>query len=194
MSSPHAQGAGPRKAQEIFDATLELLAEHGYDGLTIEAVARRAEVNKTTIYRWWSSKDQLIVSALIDSRALEFDVPDTGSLRGDLQSLAAQIARLLTVSPSAQIASLALSADPRRPELATLFRAFFADRMAREEPIFERARARGELEPGTDPSMVMDLLAGAVWFRVLLRSGSASPDYLAEIVEMVLRAVQPVRD
>ncbi|MFD0467130.1 TetR/AcrR family transcriptional regulator [Nonomuraea thailandensis] len=77
----------PRKQQEIFDATLRLVAERGYDGLTVEGVAERSGVNKTTIYRWWPSKAALLGAALVESDVLGFDSPDTGSLRGDLVAL-----------------------------------------------------------------------------------------------------------
>ncbi len=178
--------SGPRKQEAIFAATLELLAEHGYDKLAIEAVAARSAVNKTTLYRWWPSKDALLAAALTDSGLLSLDVPDTGSLRGDLLALARHIAALLTSEHTSPIVTATLTAAPRRPELADVARSFFADRMAREQPIFERARARGELRDGIDPVSVMDLLAGAIWFRLLMRGGEASPAFLEETVNIVL--------
>lgn len=175
---------GPRKAQEIFAATLALLAEHGYDGLTIEAAAAKSGVNKTTIYRWWPSKDALLAAALTESRALELDVPDTGALRDDLRALVTQIMRLLTTPPVSHVAAAAMSTH--RPELSAVIRAFFADRMAQERPIFTRATTRGELRPDADPVAIMDLLGGALWFRIHLRGAPADDGYLDDIVNLVL--------
>ncbi|UMP05543.1 TetR/AcrR family transcriptional regulator [Amycolatopsis sp. EV170708-02-1] len=177
---------GPRKAEEIFAATLGLLAEHGYDKLAIEAVAARSGVNKTTLYRWWPSKDALLAAALRDSGLFAVDIPDTGSLRGDLLAVATQIHRLLTSKRTAPVVTATLTAGPRRPELGDVARSFFADRMAREEPIFDRAIARGELRDGVDPVLVMDLLAGAIWFRSLLRGGEADAKFLEQVVDTVL--------
>ncbi|WP_191256747.1 TetR/AcrR family transcriptional regulator [Amycolatopsis oliviviridis] len=180
---------GPRKAEAIFAATLELLAEHGYDKLAIEAVAARSGVNKTTLYRWWPSKDALLAAALRDSGLFALDVPDTGSLRGDLLAVSAHILRLLTSEQTSPAVVATLTAGPRRPELGEVARSFFADRMAREEPIFARATARGELRDGVDPVLVMDLLAGAIWFRLLLRGGEAGPEFLEDAVDAVLDGV-----
>lgn len=181
--------AEPRRAQEIFAATLELLAEHGYDRLAIESVASRAGVNKTTIYRWWPSKDALLAAALLNSTVLEFPIPDTGGLRGDLLAMASGIARLLTRPPTAQLAAVALTAIPGRPTLAATASAFFADRLAREQPIFQRAVRRGELADATSGAMIMDLLGGALWFHILIRSGSANRRYLTTLVDTVLDGI-----
>ncbi|MCK2220993.1 TetR/AcrR family transcriptional regulator [Actinomadura sp. ATCC 31491] len=167
----------PRKQQEIFDATLRLVAEKGYDGLTVEGVAERSGVNKTTIYRWWPSKAALLGAALVEADVLGFDPPDTGSLRGDLVALVEGMIRLLTEEPSADIAVAALGAAVRHPELDA--RRFFADRFAREREIFDRAVARGELAASADPMLVVDLLAGAVWLRVVFR-GLPAPDGFAD--------------
>ncbi|WP_435227185.1 TetR/AcrR family transcriptional regulator [Streptomyces sp. Tue6028] len=176
---------GPRAATAIFEATLGLLAERGYDGLTIEAVARQAGVNKTTIYRWWPSKPALLRATVLHARALDIDVPDTGSLRGDLVALVEQVVALLT-GPHAEPVVRALAGGSGQPELAELTRDLFADRFAREQPIFERARARGEL-PATDPKLLVDLLAGAVWARVLLRREAVPDGFAVEAVDAVIR-------
>ncbi|WP_204073178.1 TetR/AcrR family transcriptional regulator [Planotetraspora phitsanulokensis] len=181
----------PRKKRQILDATLELLAEKGYEGLTIEGVAGRSEVNKTTIYRWWPSKAALLGAALVEAEVLDFDAPDTGSLDGDLRRLVEGVARLLTVPPASDIAVAALGAAVHDPALAEAAKGFFADRFARELPIFERARARGEIDASADPMMIVDLLAGAVWLRVVFRQLPLDRDFADRTVALVLHGVRP---
>ncbi|MBF8189405.1 TetR/AcrR family transcriptional regulator [Nonomuraea sp. K274] len=177
----------PRKQQEIFDATLRLVAEKGYDGLTVEGVAERSGVNKTTIYRWWPSKAALLGAALVEADVLGFEAPDTGSLRGDLVALVAGVRRLLTEPPSASVAVAALGAAVRHPELDV--RPFFADRFAREREIFDRAVRRGELKESVDPMLVLDLLAGAVWMRAVFRGLPVPDDFPAEAVSALLDGI-----
>ncbi|MFG2206515.1 TetR/AcrR family transcriptional regulator [Streptomyces sp. NPDC048638] len=180
------RSGGPRKAQEIFDATLDLLAAKGYEGLTVESVAQRSGVNKTTIYRWWPSKGALLGAALTGASRLDLTLPDTGSLRGDLEALLHTVLTLLTVPPAADIAVSALGAVTHSPELADHISEFFADRLAREQPVFDRAVARGELSADTDPILLVDLLAGAAWLRVVLRRRPVEKDFVARAVRTVL--------
>ncbi|MFI7441447.1 TetR/AcrR family transcriptional regulator [Nonomuraea indica] len=178
----------PRKQQEIFDATLRLVAERGYDGLTVEGVAERSGVNKTTIYRWWPSKAALLGAALVEADVLGFEPPDTGSLRGDLVALVESVVRLLTEPPGRDVAVAALGAAVRHPELDA--RRFFADRFARERQIFERAARRGELAGTADPMLVVDLLAGAVWLRAVFRGLPLNEDFASRAVSAVLDGVR----
>lgn len=180
------RATGPRDAEAIFAAALALLAEGGYDGLTIEGTAARSGVHKTTIYRWWRSKDELIGAALMDSALLELDLPDTGTLEGDLAELARHIIRVLTGEPTRDVVTAVLAAAGHRPELARIARAFFDDRLSREGPVFERARQRGELAEDADPEVLMDLLGGAIWFRVVIRSGSMAPEDAEPLVRILL--------
>ena len=179
----------PRKKDDILDATLTLLAEKGYEGLTIEGVAERSGVNKTTIYRWWPSKAALLGTALAEARAFDFDAPDTGSLRGDLRALLDGLAWMLTTPPAADIAVAALGAAANNPELAAAAKGFFADRFTREGPIFERARERGEIDDHADPMTIMDLLAGAVWLRVVFRQLPLDDGFTERAVNAVLDGV-----
>ncbi|MFG2827472.1 TetR/AcrR family transcriptional regulator [Streptomyces sp. NPDC048434] len=184
------RSGGPRKAQEIFDATLDLLAEKGYEGLTIEGVAQRSGVNKTTIYRWWPSKGALLGAALIGARQLELTAPDTGSLEGDLEALLHTMVTLLTTRPASDIAVSVLGAVTHSPELAAHVQDFFADRIAREQPVFDRAVARGEIAADTDPMLLVDLLAGAAWVRVVLRQLPLEEGFVARAVHTVLNGAR----
>ncbi|GAA2812972.1 TetR/AcrR family transcriptional regulator [Crossiella cryophila] len=188
VNAARRPGDGPRQAQAIFTATLELLAERGYDGLTMEGVAARSGVHKTTIYRWWTDKDALLGAALLNSALLELPAPDTGTLRGDLLALTGHVLRLLTTEPSASVITAALTAAGR-PVLSRLAHEFFADRLAGELVIFDRARQRGEIAADIDPKLVVDLLAGAMWTRVLLRQEQPPPGFAAQAVDLVLTAL-----
>ncbi|GHH72589.1 hypothetical protein GCM10017673_27770 [Streptosporangium violaceochromogenes] len=176
----------PRKQEEIFQATLELLAGRGYEGLTVEGVAERSGVDETTIYRWWPSKAVLLGTALTESRLLFFETPDTGSLRGDLVALVEQVAGLLTRPPAADVAVAALGAAAGNPELAVGVQHFFADRFSRERLIFDRAVGRGELSPDADPMLIMDLLVGAIWLRAIFRGLPLDEDFAPRVVDAVL--------
>ncbi|MFC4127437.1 TetR/AcrR family transcriptional regulator [Nocardia rhizosphaerae] len=187
MSATDPPTAGPRKAEVIYLAALEHLAEAGYDNMTMESVARRSGVNKTTLYRWWPSKDALLAAALTVAAPLRISIPDTGSFRGDLAALGLEIARLLTAEDTAAIAAAVLSASASRPALATVGHRFFSERLEREQAIFDRAIARGEIPADTDVGTVIDLLAGSLWARLVLRGLTLSPDYIDTIVDIVAR-------
>jgi AcrR family transcriptional regulator len=192
MAMPSTVGRrGPRKAEQIFAATLSLLSERGYDGLTIEGVAAHSGVNKTTIYRWWPSKDALLAAALLDSDLLTMSIPDTGTLRGDLIALAESVSELLTGPQTGAIVAALRAAGTGRKELTELAASLFAARNIREQAIFERAIQRRELPPGTGSKPIADLLEGALWVRLLLRGETPPPNYIAIIVDAVLDGVRP---
>ncbi|MFF0739370.1 TetR/AcrR family transcriptional regulator [Streptomyces sp. NPDC004111] len=188
--------SGPRKSREIFEATLALLQDKGYEGLTVEGVAELSGVNKTTLYRWWPSKGALLGAALLHGAPLALDFPDTGTLQGDLEALLDGIVTLLTAPPASAIAVASFGAATHSPELAVHTREFFADRLAGEQPIFTRAVDRGELPPDADPMLLVDLLAGAAWLRVVFRQQPVEDDFTARAVRTVLRGAAdtaPVR-
>ena len=174
----------PRKADQIFQAALVELAELGYDAVTIESIAVRSGVNKTTIYRWWKSKDELLSAALRHGELLELDVPDTGSLREDLVQTLAQVAALLD-SPFTR-AIIAGAVDGSRPGLAPLATEFVVDRLAGHERILEAARQRGEIGSDTTATQVFHPLIGALWIRVLLLRETVDGPAIGELVDSLL--------
>lgn len=184
-------GAGPRQADRIYTAALELVGDNGFDALTIEGVAERSTVNKTTIYRWWPSKDALLADALINSTLLELNVPDSGSLRGDLIAMTARVHDLLTGKSTSALALAVFSAATSRPELAELTREFFTDRLEKEREVFARAIARGELDGSIDATTVVDMLIGAVWTRTVLRQSRAPQDFATQVVDLLLPGLAP---
>jgi AcrR family transcriptional regulator len=164
----------------LRDAALALLAEIGYDRLTIDSVAARAHASKTTIYRRWSGKAELIVDAL-NSLKGSHPVPDTGSLRGDLE----QIARNATSTDNcfdAQLMIGLITALARDEELRRVVRERFIDPGHSDlNAIFARAIARGEIPADRNLDILVSLFP-ALMIHHLLTSGELPEAQFAEQV------------
>ncbi|WP_406835988.1 TetR/AcrR family transcriptional regulator [Streptomyces sp. AHU1] len=186
--------SGPRRKEEIFAAGLELLAGRGYDAFTIEGVAQRSGVNKTTIYRWWPSKSELLRDALLHSGTLAFDLPDTGSLTGDLTEMAARVQDLLADPKTRAVVEAALVGAVRHPAMRELVTQFLDDRLGRHQPLFARAVERGELPAELDPALLVDAVAGALWIRLLVRRRPVSDDFAGQLVALLADGVSAARE
>jgi AcrR family transcriptional regulator len=160
-------GRTARNRAAIFEATLAELAAHGYAGLSFEAVAAQAGVHKTTIYRRWRTRDQLVAAAFMDIAAHQLKVADTGDIDRDARVLARSVAATLNqpVVAAAARATLSLSAAEVR---ADIVRRFWSSRLAAVGPVIERAAQRGQLPPGTDPADVIAAIAAPLYFRLLV--------------------------
>ncbi|WP_338674571.1 TetR/AcrR family transcriptional regulator [Streptomyces sp. SCSIO 30461] len=183
------EAGGPRRKAEIFTAALDLLGGLGYDALTIEGVAQRSGVNKTTIYRWWPSKSELLRDALLHSHLLQFELADTGSLHGDLNALAERVLALLDDEHRRAVIEAALVGAVRHQAMRGLVVSFLDDRLGRHQPVFERAVARGELPPEADPAPLVDAMAGALWLRILVRRGEVTGTYTRDLIGLLMEGV-----
>jgi AcrR family transcriptional regulator len=190
-----ARAADPRRRQArtheaILDATMELLAERGYFGLTIEGVASRAGVGKATLYRWWPSKAALVSEAM--SRQLETDVPTTGDVRGDLLAcLRATIASYDSGEQGLGIAALAadIASDPA---LLEAFRErFIRRRRARIAGLVAEGVGQGLIPPDVDTSLVIDLWWGTVFFRRIVSGEPVDERTAEQLVDLVLAGRVP---
>jgi AcrR family transcriptional regulator len=182
-----------RAHQAILAATTELLAEGGYGALTIEGVAARAGVGKTTVYRWWPSKGALTIEALSLAMPMAAQ-PDTGDLRHDLLRAVERVVHNLTRT-SAGAVILALAADAMSdPDLTERLRnQLVRPRRSAVVEVLLRAAARGDLPPDVDTDLLLDVYAGAVFYRVLI-SGEPVSDRLAEqLVGLLIDGKTPVK-
>lgn len=161
-------GRGPKVRAAVLAATLAELGETGYAALTVERVADRAGVHKTTIYRRWKDRENLIVDALSEQIAEEIPMPDTGTIEGDLRDMAASFARWATSAPGQAMLAALLSDAVRIPEVAQARRRIFGDRLRRGEPVIIRALERGELPAGTAPAEVIKALVAPLYLRLLI--------------------------
>lgn len=184
----HRRGAYVRKA--VLAATLEELAEHGVSGLTIAAVAARAGVHETSVYRRWRTKQQLILDALLDRSATVLPVPDTGSIRGDLVALLRSLADYLAspiARPLLQTAALSVTDE----SLSDLRRTFIAAQVQAMAVPFKLGKERGELSPDTDPHLVLELLVAPLYLRVLLTGEPLEEDLPERLVDAVMDGLCP---
>lgn len=180
----------PRADEAILSAVVDLLAEVGFGGLTIDAVAHRAGVGKATIYRRWDGKEPLVLDALTASRQLA-PTPDTGDLVHDLLAL-----YLPLTEPVAQQATVrllpALAAEAAvNPDLAERLRAFVADRRIPAREVWERARDRGEIGPDVDVDLAIDLLIGSLLYRLVFTGAEVTVDVVERSIGVVLRGLRP---
>jgi AcrR family transcriptional regulator len=178
----------PQYDQTILDATLEILFEKGYTGLTIDGVAARSGVGRPTIYRRWASKPALVIAALAQSVGLS-PTPDTGVLRDDLIAFQREQVTLMGTPESRRITAGLVADLVAHPDLAeTYFTEYIEPRRMTVWAALQRGVDRGELRPDADFTFIYDLLLGPLFMRSIVR-GEPLEGHLAEqTVDLVLAA------
>lgn len=173
------------REQEIFDATLAVLAEVGYDRLTMDAVAAAAKASKATLYRRWNSKVQLVIEALTAQKS-QPEPPDTGTLRGDLMASFCGIGGMTEHHTMSTFSSV-LTAISLDEEFATAFRRdVLGPKIAHVSEIYRRAADRGELCPGVDLEILAPALAGILLHRFFLLGDFPDEDAVARVIDHVI--------
>jgi AcrR family transcriptional regulator len=179
------QVRGWRVVEKVLDAALEELSSKGYGLLSIEEVAERANVAKTTVYRRWPTKTELALDAL---RRLADDVVivgDTGSLRSDLISMLKTF-RTFATSARGQSLTRMMVAEGLDPEVARLVKKIRTSKEAEPREMVTRAIARGELPRATDTRLVLDVLFGAVQHYLLFSHKKCTDQQLEKIVDLIV--------
>lgn len=173
------------REQQIREVTLEILAEVGYDRLTMDAVAARAKASKATLYRRWSTKGKLVIDALHAGHEAH-ETPDTGSLRGDLKAMFCGMGGL-TDPQMVAIMSSVITAIGRDREFAEEFRThFIAAKAEATNDIWERARQRGELRPDVDLDLLSRALAGVVLHQVIVFGEKPTEDLITRVIDQII--------
>ena len=188
--TPTETGTRPRvegeRELEIFEATLQVLDEVGYDLLTMDAVASRAKASKATLYRRWRGKPELVVAAIMSHKG-ESVVPDTGSLRGDLLEAYCGGDGGLNDPLAKSVLSAVVTAMGRDPEFAEVYRRdFIGPKVASSRAIYERARERGEVHPDVDLTVLAPALAGIVLHRAFLLGETVTPELVGRVLDEVI--------
>ena len=182
-------GRSARVRAAALAATLAELAESGYAALSLESVARRAGVHKTTLYRRWGTREELVLEAMFDRAGQHISVPDTGSLRQDLFELARTAAANAATPEVAAMARAVVAQAPHDSRLADANRRFWDERLAVDGVIVERAIERGEIAAGTDARQVIESLLGPIHLRLLLTGEPIDDAFLEGVVDVVVHGV-----
>lgn len=187
----------PQVTAAITEAVLAELAAHGYARLSMEAVARRAGVGKSALYRRWRSKQDMVSAALSEVSVPLAEVPDTGSLREDLCATLRAVHDWLGRPPFGAILPDLTAEAGRNPALADALTASVGQpRRALGAVTLQRAVARGELPADLDTELALDLIAAPLYWRLAVRHAPLEPDYVDRLTDHLLRALgaQPGSD
>jgi AcrR family transcriptional regulator len=185
----------PRRAERIRQAVLQasaaLLRDRGVSGFTVEAIVERTGIAKTTIYRHWPSRAELLV-ATIDSLTPEKPLPDTGSLRGDLVEYFSAGARALedgSYPRQLQTIPGLIEAGQGDPGIAAAVGRATAQMLAALKAILKNARARGEVRDDRDLGTVANILVGAIFVRRAFLDKDPTHAYIEAVVDTILDGV-----
>jgi AcrR family transcriptional regulator len=191
-NSPNNTGTDPRRARTenaILNAARELLAEGGVRGLTIEGVAARSGVAKTTIYRRFRDRDELALAVFVDSTEDVRAPADVGDTRKELLAFVTSGTKIILGGGGIQGL---VSEIATKPELGRTYRERVVDlRLAEIKTVIDRGIERGDLRPDTDVRVVHELLIGPRYYRLLFSGAPLNRKHARQLVDAVMAAFAP---
>jgi AcrR family transcriptional regulator len=198
QSVPENSAGGRRgrpRSQEadraILAAARQLLAEGGLAAMSFEEVAARSGVAKTTIYRRWTSRGALALDAFLTDFQAQQPLPDTGTLRGDLLAALRAWIRSVTRTSAGPILAGLIAESQLDPELAVAWRERVVESLRRQHKIMlDRAVERGEIPAGIDQEVVLDLLFGAAYHRLLHGHQPLTDRFARQVVDLIIAGIQ----
>ncbi|MFE9369000.1 TetR/AcrR family transcriptional regulator [Streptomyces sp. NPDC006711] len=177
-------GRSARVAATVHQAVTDLIGERGYGNFTVGEVAARAGVADSSIYRRWGNLDNLLSDVALARLNARSPMPDTGSLRGDLRTYAAAVAREITGPDGPAVLHLAVALSANGQQGLRAGDDILAERMRQLQSMLDRSRDRGE--PAPDALDVLDHVLAPMYIRVLFGIVPLTPDYIDGLVDKVL--------
>jgi AcrR family transcriptional regulator len=207
-STPNVDPRVARTRATVLGAAIDLLAERGYSGFSVEGVVERTGIAKTTLYRHWPKRDDLLAAAIarLDGAGLEdagldgagldgagLDgaglLPDTGSVRQDLLDLQARRVRAARTTQWERCMPALVEAASHHPELAEVIARLTGQILAQIETLLARGVERGELRHGLDPQLVASVLIGPIVFRRLLLHEAPTLQRVADVIDLLMQGI-----
>lgn len=183
-------GRSARVRQAILDAAFAELTSAGYAALSVEAVAARAGVNKTTIYRRWATLDDLLVDALTTWSAEALPVPDTGDVETDLEALGQELADVLNDGVGRQVVAMILTAGLRSAELSEATRRYFDHQTLRAMPTLKRSIERGQLPADCDAAALLATFRAPLFYRMVTTGDPIDDELITSATSIALTAAR----
>jgi AcrR family transcriptional regulator len=182
-------GRSERVVHDVLEATIDELARVGYAALRMDDVAARAGVAKTTVYRRWPTKAELVDAAVREAARIDDPIPDTGSLRSDLvELLQVNVGRMAL--PKARALARLVANEGGDPEVDRLARKVRDEKRASHARVLERAKQRGELPAEVDSGLVVEVLFAPLVARTLRYGQKPTAEEIARIVDLVLAGAE----
>jgi AcrR family transcriptional regulator len=194
-NGPRRRDAGRARGKPINDAiltaALDDIAEHGIGAMSVERIARAAEVNKTTVYRRWPTLGALARAALLHATTeLSAAVSTSGSLEGDLRAIAEIVGGMLATSHGQAIARAGMAAHTEMPLDGAMAAAMF-DLPEGLTAVVSGAIERGEWDRSIQMDVVVATLVGALVHRTMIERRQASPEWISALVQLLLAGINP---
>ncbi|MFN6566677.1 TetR/AcrR family transcriptional regulator [Dendronalium sp. ChiSLP03b] len=190
INSPSGRPRSAHADQAILQATLDLLAEVGYQSMSIEAIASRAGVGKTTIYRRYTSKEELVADAIESLREV-FPIADTGSFWGDIDILINNAAKKILSPLGRQTLALIISTASSNPQFAQVYWTKYT--MPRREvfaKVLERAKSRSEIQKDADIDLIIDLVSGSLYYALIFKPTPEPVEaYMRRTINLLLKGI-----
>ena len=185
-TAPSGARRSRRAREAILTAAWDLFAETGLPRLSVEAIAERAGVAKTTVYRWWPSKAAVLMDSLGEQLGPQVEFAHSADVLRDLRDQLAAVVDLLTTSTVGD-AYLALVTESRHdPDLARELRErYIADRRAAATAVLDRGVTDGQLRADLDTSLMIDTLYGAIYYRLLVQHTPPDANYVDRLLEQL---------
>jgi AcrR family transcriptional regulator len=192
MTEPTARrrpgGRSARVRQAVLEATAQVVAEGGVEAVRVGEIARQAGVHDSSIYRRWPTKEHLVFDALVEYNRDRLPIPDTGSLRADLVGYLATVAEF-AATPVGRTIVKAMVGTQDDEAMAAGRAQFWQNRIDRTRVMIDRAVARGELSADTDAAAALELLVGALYFRLLLTRQPIDDDVTGHLVDVLVNGL-----
>lgn len=183
-----ARPLSSRARQQIVDATLEILRTDGVRGVTSDEVARRSGVAKTTLYRHFGSTDALVFAA-VEETVTATALPDTGSLRGDLELVHRRYLDVAAVLQARELFAWMVAKALEGPQNAERFRRARVQPRGPTALALQRAIGRGEIDPEIDVDLAMHMIQGPLISKRIVANEEVGAADLGRILDMTLRAL-----
>jgi AcrR family transcriptional regulator len=189
-AAPRGRPRSEKARTAILAAAADLLLDKGLTAVSMDTLAAQAGVSKATIYRWWPTKEALALDALYHEWAAVPPPLDTGSLREDLLSLLGPWAKLAGRRPYGRIIAALITHTQTDPEFAREYRTRFVEpRRDQARAVLHRAVERGQIPPGTDLEVALDLLYGAIYHRLLHGHAPLNDRFVRDVIDTTLGGI-----
>jgi AcrR family transcriptional regulator len=180
-------GRSARIRAAVMDAAMDMLREHGIEGLNVAEIASKVGVPESTIYRHWRNREELVVAAVLTHMNETIPLPDTGSFRSDLQMFLQESAAFLQ-SPDGTLLTRSMFATMNDID-SQARRVYWMTRFSHTGLMIQRAIERGELVPETDPNVLLTTLTGALYVRMLVLDASLDEQFLTQLAQVIFNGV-----